>query len=170
MLAGTGAHDTITLITLIIMTTLLSISTAYLQSAVFALASLWGSKQVLAVMSGQGGIAVLVSGAQVIMALITTLSSSDKASTQSVPAALGLWAMSSAGAYGCMAAHRYLVRHPDYAFVVAPVLARRDQADTHPKGFLNDGISKAVFKKNLKLEAAVAIVFIVTLVCTAFAI
>ena len=162
----------LTLPLLIAITLLLAISTAYLQSAVFALASLWGSKEILAVMSGQGGIAVLVSLVQLILAIISAVggggSQADGQGSQSVVAAEGLWALASVSTVGCMMAHRHLRRHPDYAMAIAPVLARRErqgqgQQDGR-KARGDGGMSMAVFRKNLPLEAAVAWVFVVTLV------
>ena len=147
---------------------MLSISTAYLQSAVFALASLWGSKEVLAVMSGQGGIAVLVSLVQLVLAIISALGTNavedDGPGSQSVIAAVGLWALASLAAMGCMMAHRYLRRHSDYAMAIAPVLARRERQTDGSKVGGDSGMSMAIFRKNLSLEVAVAWVFVVTLV------
>lgn len=147
---------------LIILTLLLSLSTAILQWAVFALASLWGSQEILGVMSGQGGIAVLVSGAQVFLAIFSALGSGGAGETagQSRMAGVGLWALGAVGAAGCMAAHRYLVRHPDYDRIMEPLFLRRD-ADERKNG---SEVTKKVFRKNISLELAVAWVFVVTLV------
>ncbi len=163
---------------LIILTLLLALSTAYLQSAVFALASLWGSPEVIGVMSGQGGIAVLVSGTQIILAIISTVRPTGiddgvEQGGQSTLASVGLWALCAAGAFGCMIAHRRLVSHPNYSIVLAPVFARRDHVDMAGEGReAGMGVTKRVLRKNWMLESAVAWVFIVTLVgpslpCTA---
>ncbi len=110
----------------------LGCSTAYLQSATFALASLWGSQEVLAVMSGQGGIAVLVSAAQLILALVAAFGPSapveglpdpsDGAAdgTSGVLAGVGLWALAAAGTSGCFYALRELRGHNEFANVMLP--------------------------------------------------
>ncbi|WVQ98536.1 hypothetical protein IAU59_005662 [Kwoniella sp. CBS 9459] len=124
--------------TLIAITITLSLSTAYLQSAVFALASLWGSDEMIAVMSGQGGIAVLVSGVQWLLAILSATTSSEgrrpgngsedgSAQSASTLAGVGLWALGSAGTLLCVFAHRYLVLHPGYQAVIASVLNRETE-------------------------------------------
>ena len=154
---------------LLIIALLLSVSCAYLQSAVFALAALWGSNETLAVMSGQGGIAVLVSGAQVILAIVSALHSGTPvesgSAAQSTLAGVGLWAIGSLGAVGCMIAHRHLLRHPDYSLVLAPVRARRQALEQGSESIKTKEMSmtRHVFRKNIALEAAVAWVFVVTL-------
>lgn len=147
---------------LIILTLLLALSTAILQWAVFALASLWGSQEMLGVMSGQGGIAVLVSGAQVFLAIFSALGTGGgETAGQSRMAGVGLWALGAIGAGVCMAAHRFLVRHPEYEKVMEPLYIRQD-GNERKNG---SEISRKVFKKNILLEIAVAWVFVVTLVC-----
>ncbi|KAK8869994.1 hypothetical protein IAR55_000564 [Kwoniella newhampshirensis] len=161
---------------LIAITIVLSMSTAFLQSAVFALSALWGSTQVLAVMSGQGGIAVLVSAVQSVLAIISATSpnpgsgSGDEVEVSQVSnlAGVGLWALGSVGVVGCLFAHRYLVNHPEYETVIS----------SSASGDTSDGIgadlalgnvkaeeskTKKVFMKNWTLEFAVAWVFVVTL-------
>lgn len=117
-------------------------------------------------MSGQGGIAVLVSGSQVFLAVFSSLGGrTGETSGQSRLAGVGLWALGAIGTAGCMFAHRFLVRHPDYTRVIAPVLERLEgrSLDAHGK---RKGLerSRNVFKKNWALELAVAYVFVVTLV------
>ena len=146
-------------------TLLLALSTAYLQSSVFAFATLRGSTEMLAVMSGQVGIAVLVSGAQMILAVISAIRSTSVGgdTEQSTLAGVGLWALGSAGAFACMIAHQYLFRHPEYSIVLAPILSRAnidsDDEEQHVRG-----VTTRVFWQNIQLEAAVAWVFVVTLV------
>ena len=152
---------------LVTFTLLLSLSTAVLQWAVFALASLWSSQSVLGVMSGQGGIAVLVSGTQVFLAIFSALGAkapSDETQSQSTLAGVGLWALGGVGTVGCIYAHRYLMRHPDYASVLAPLLSRREEAGNSETKRKDREVLKRVFKRNLLLEIAVAWVFVVTLV------
>lgn len=139
-------------------TLLLSLSSSYLQSAVFALAALWGSTEMLAVMSGQGGIAVVVSGVQLALAIVDAgRSSGGSAEKHSTLAAEGLWAMGAAGAVVCLAALKHLTEHPDYVAVLAPLVQREEISGKRH-------VSRRVFMKNIRLEAAVAFVFIVTLV------
>jgi len=161
-----SANSALLLPLLISVTLLLSLSTAYLQSAVFALASSWGSSQVLAVMSGQGGIAVLVSGVQIILAIILALKPADAEGSQSMLAGVGIWGLTALGAFGCILAHRRLIRHPNYSVTIAPILARleRSGVEVDNKRDVGKGVSKRVFRKNWKLETAVALVFVVTLV------
>lgn len=153
------------------MTLSLSCATAYLQSAVFALASLWGSQEVLAVMSGQGGIAVIVSATQVLLALIFSFGPSAPAeglpnepdedvATQSTLAGAGLWAIASLGAAGCYFALKTLERHREYEKVMAPFETRL--AD----GAVGEGehLTREVLRKNWVLEFSVAWVFVITLV------
>jgi equilibrative nucleoside transporter 1/2/3 len=159
---------------LLLMTTSLACSTAYLQSAVFALAALWGSDETLAVMSGQGGIAVLVSFAQVILAVLGAMrrsapQSGTNASVQSTLAGVGLWAISAVGAAGCIYAHTVLKAHVEYPNVLAPVIARGAESARAggmgaPGGDVKQGVTGRVFRKNKELEMAVAWVFVVTLV------
>ncbi|WVF72400.1 hypothetical protein IAT40_007215 [Kwoniella sp. CBS 6097] len=176
---------TVLFTTLIGITITLSLSTAYLQSAVFALASLWGSGEMIAVMSGQGGIAVLVSGIQCLLAVISASTPrSDQRSedgdtssaSASTLAGVGLWALGSAGTVLCVFAHRYLVLHPGYQAVIASVINREAEeggigADvgriatttTKRDGTGSSSLTRRVFMKNLSLEMAVAWVFVVTL-------
>jgi len=166
-----STNSTFLLPLLLIVTLLLSLSTANLQSAVIALASLWGSPQVLAVMSGQGGIAVLVSGTQVTLAIISALNATGinegvENGSQSTLAGVGLWSLAAIGALGCMLAHRYLMLHPDYSLVLAPAYARRDHMvdDSDASKEFEMSVTRRVLRQNWMLESAVAWVFIVTLV------
>ncbi|WWC69661.1 uncharacterized protein I206_103604 [Kwoniella pini CBS 10737] len=146
-------------------TVILSISTAYLQSGVFALSALWGSKEILAVMSGQGGIAVLVSLVQLFLAIIAAGSKNgpvegDNGETKaSTLAGVGLWALGSAGTIGCLFAHRFLMRHSQYSLITSSSSSTRTSEDQEEK----KGLTRKVFKKNLVLMIAVAWVFVVTL-------
>lgn len=101
----------------------------------------------LAVMSGQGGIAVLVSGVQVALAFISALSQGgttpEKDGPQAIVSGLGLWALAAAGAVGCLAAHKAI------------------RVDAIPR---ESAPAMKVFRKNWVLELAVAWVFVVTLV------
>lgn len=145
---------------LLLITLLLSLSTSYLQSAVFALAALWGPKETLAVMSGQGGVACIVSLAQVILAMVATgRAGIPENGHDSTRPAQALWFIGALGAVACLAALRHLSTHPDYAIVLAPLAQREVSVDVTSKD-----MTKRVFIKNLPLEFAVAFVFTVTLV------
>ncbi|WRT66915.1 uncharacterized protein IL334_003880 [Kwoniella shivajii] len=149
-------------------TTILSISTAYLQSGVFALASLWGSKEILGVMSGQGGIAVLVSLVQLVLAMIssshqqTTLpgDGDEQVTKASTLAGVGLWALGSIGSLACLVAHRYLLSHSEYTSIST---STNTNGNADYDGEEKKGLTYKVFKKNMLLMIAVAWVFIVTL-------
>jgi equilibrative nucleoside transporter 1/2/3 len=130
---------------ILILTLSLNFSTSYFQSSVLALASLWGSAEVLASMSGQGGVAVLISLAQVSLAIIGAMSDSTKTLSTSISssgpghgsshgagssgeadgarpstlAAVGLWALGSIGIGLCLFAFRYLRNHPTYSIITS---------------------------------------------------
>ncbi|GHJ84256.1 hypothetical protein NliqN6_0658 [Naganishia liquefaciens] len=88
-------------IALIALTLIFSYATSYLQSSVLAIAALWGPQEMLAVMSGQGGIAVLISAVQVYIAVMGVYASADAAivkgpsdgspSTAELASGMGLW-------------------------------------------------------------------------------
>ncbi|WVQ70358.1 uncharacterized protein L199_008585 [Kwoniella botswanensis] len=147
--------------TIVLATVILSISTAYLQSGVFALSALWGSKEILAVMSGQGGIAVLVSLVQLILAIIATRNKQEeKGSKASTMAGVGLWAAGSIGTMACLVAHRYLMDHPEYSSITNSTSTMLPEDNPREE---KKGLTRKVFKKNSLLMVAVAWVFIVTL-------
>ncbi|KAL0250237.1 hypothetical protein I308_102410 [Cryptococcus tetragattii IND107] len=152
---------------LIFISLVLSFSTAYLQSSVFALSSLWGSEQTLGVMSGQGGIAVLVSGVQFVLAFVSAIAKSDngqgdEGEEASKLAGVGLWAACSLGVVGCFMASRYLKRHPKYLDVVAPKFATSELNGVEGNK-RESGTTRKLFKKNWELNLAVAWVFVVTI-------
>jgi equilibrative nucleoside transporter 1/2/3 len=138
-------------------TLVLSLACSYLQSAVFGLAALWGSKEMLAVMSGQGGIAVLVSGTQLLLAIFDAGRANSPGNSPSSLAAEGLWALAAAGTIICLAALKHLTEHPDYAAVLAPLFQREEVSGKR-------GVTRKVFRKNIRIEFAVAFIFVVTLV------
>ena len=159
---------------LIVIVVFLSLSTAILQWAVFALASLWSSSSMLAVMSGQGGIAVVVSFVQVFLAVFSALGAKtvprDGESVpigtqdQSTLAGVGLWAMAALGTLACMSAHRYISNHPDYLTILGPIIHRREEGETETTKRKDREVLSRVFRKNAWLELSVAWVFVVTLV------
>lgn len=143
----------------------LNLSTSYFQSAALALASLWGSSEILAALSGQGGVAVLISLVQVILAVVGALGSDEEAGDEapSMLAGVGLWGLGSAGAGLCWLAYRFLVSHPAYERVVG--VSMRTERLGH------EGVKKGnwdrtvgVLDKNKLLYLAVALDFAVTLV------
>ncbi|OWT42198.1 solute carrier family 29 (equilibrative nucleoside transporter), member 1/2/3 [Cryptococcus neoformans] len=152
---------------LVFISLVLSFSTAYLQSSVFALSSLWGSEQTLGVMSGQGGIAVLVSGIQFVLAFVSVIAKSDngqgdEGEEASKLAGVGLWAACSLGVVGCFMASRYLKRHPKYLDVLAPKFATNELNSV--EGNKRESVTtRKLLKKNWELNLAVAWVFVVTL-------
>ena len=173
---------TLALVVLLLITLTLGASTAYLQSAVIALAALWGSGEMISVMSGQGGIAVLVSGVQLALAIVTAMGaksqgkagdSDDGGGTGAEPAAdepsmavgVCLWGLCALAAVGCLYASRFLQRHEQYAGVMRAKTASLPPAGAYDIGVgaSNDGKTSRVFRKNAKVEFAVAWVFIVTL-------
>ena len=143
----------------------LNLSTSYFQSAALALASLWGSSEILAALSGQGGVAVLISLVQVVLAVVGALGSDQEADDEepSMLAGVGLWGLGSAGAGLCWLAYRFLVSHPAYERVVG--VSMRIERLGH------EGVKKGnwdrtvgVLDKNKLLYLAVALDFAVTLV------
>lgn len=147
---------------LVVLTLVLALTCSYLQSACIALAALWGSQETLAVMSGQGGIAVLVSGAQVILAVLdSSRTKTPEDASSSTLAAFGLWALGAGWAVVCILALRRLTENPDIIDVLAPLAARTEGGGDRAK---NGRVTRLVARKNIRLELAVAFAFIVTLV------
>ena len=154
---------------MVLLTLLLTFSTAYYQSAVIALASLWGSKPMLAVMSGQGGIAVLVTIAQLLLAILSAMRvTSDlpdvvpgvpigELPKPSLLAGVGLWGLGSLGAALCFLAFRMLQAHQEYPRVISASIVQ----DKEKVGWVT---TRRVLRKNALLYWAVALDFAITLV------
>lgn len=144
---------------LLLIAVLLAFTSSYLQSAVVALAALWGSTEIVAVMSGQGGIAVLVSLVQVVLAVIQTTANRTpgKEVISSNFIAEGLYIIGALNALLGLACLRYLVTLPDFS-KVSSARERRQTLAT------DKDMLKRVFLKNYAVEFAVSFVFIVTLV------
>jgi equilibrative nucleoside transporter 1/2/3 len=125
-------------------------------------------------MSGQGGIAVLVSFVQVFLAVFSALGTKSApedgesipvgTQAQSTLAGVGLWALGAIGTVACMSAHRYLAQHPDYLAVLAPIIHRSEETETETSKRKGREILSRVFRKNARLEFSVGWVFVVTLV------
>jgi hypothetical protein len=141
----------------------LNLSTSYFQSAALALASLWGSTEILAALSGQGGVAVLISLVQVILAIVGALGSDQDAEDEapSMLAGVGLWGLGSVGAGLCWLAFRFLISHPAYERVVA---SSREAVTTGVGKKSNWNRTVKVLDKNKLLYLAVALDFAITLV------
>lgn len=148
---------------LLVITFFLNISGSYFQSAALALASLWGSTEILAALSGQGGIAVLISSVQVLLAIIGALGSKAVVEDEapSMLAGVGLWALGTVGAGLCWLAFRYLASHPAYERITAVKRVEGDQTALGQSGWDR---TMRVMGKNKLLYLAVALDFAVTLV------
>jgi equilibrative nucleoside transporter 1/2/3 len=155
----------------------LNVSGSYFQSAALALASLWGSTEILAALSGQGGIAVLISLVQVVLAVASALGSTtsqqipdgdEAAEVPSMIAGVGLWALGTVGAVLCWLAFKFLASHPSYDRIAT--VKHHDHADQGPSGGVGPGRdgnwdrTVKVLGKNKLLYLAVALDFAITLV------
>jgi equilibrative nucleoside transporter 1/2/3 len=181
------------LATLILLAAVLAGATSYLQSSVFAIASLWGSREILAVMSGQGGIAVLISLVQVYLAILAAYASKGPQSDEpqdgrtdkaTIISGMGLWLLGTLSLGACIYARRRITRQRHFERTVdvdaaeqyeeidqTDPIAVDDEAEVDPlaKSVLSvrdtgERRTMNVFKKNLLLEFSVAWVFVVTLV------
>jgi hypothetical protein len=142
----------------------LNLSGSYFQSAALALASMWGPAEILAALSGQGGVAVLISLVQVILAIIGVLGANQPAGDEkpSMLAGVGLWGLGSIAAGLCWLAFRFLISHPAYERIVGSGSINAVGVDSGKKG--NWDRSMVVLRKNKLLYLAVALDFAVTLV------
>lgn len=147
---------------LIVLTLALALTCSYLQSACIALAALWGPNKTLAVMSGQGGIAVLVSGAQAFLEVMNASRVKiPEEGGSSILAASVLWALSAGWVIVCIIALQHLTANPAIHDVLAPLTMRTEGGVDRAK---NGRVTRLVARKNIRLEFAVAFAFIVTLV------
>lgn len=112
-------------------------------------------------MSGQGGIAVLVSATQLILAAIGALNGSSGGGKPSSSIGELLWVLAGLGAIGCQFALGHLAARPECREVMMQVERRREEGS---RGEGGKGRTKSILKKNARLELAVAWVFTVTLV------
>lgn len=154
-----SASPALTLLVELGATALLCGCNAYFQSAVFALAALWGSRETLAVMSGQGGIAVLVAGTQLVIAL-ASIGSASSEGAPSTWAGVALWALGSTGILGCLYCLKVLERRPELSQVLGGVGSDGLEGAKH--GGL--AVTKRIVRKNWRINLAVAWVFVVCLV------
>jgi hypothetical protein len=125
---------------------------------------MWGPTEILAALSGQGGVAVLISLVQVILAVIGALGGSQPAGDEkpSMLAGVGLWGLGSIAAGLCWLAFRFLTTHPAYERVVGSGRIDAVAFEGGKKG--NWDRSLVVMRKNKLLYLAVALDFAVTLV------
>lgn len=170
-----------------LLTIALAANTALLQSSVIALASQWGSSEMLAVMSGMGGIAVLISVAQFVLSLLNVLSvrreKNDTAPLTSRPVTKGeivvgtsLWILAALASFGCFVRSRKIVKSQPYKSVTAPAEEASEElfSGVTEEGDIEEVSIRArkadvsgnweIFKKNVLLNISVAFVFVVTLV------
>ena len=125
---------------------------------------MWGPTEILAALSGQGGVAVLISLVQVTLAVIGALGGSQPAGDEkpSMLAGVGLWGLGSIAAGLCWLAFRFLTTHPAYERIVGSGRIDAVGIEGGKKG--NWDRSLVVMRKNKLLYLAVALDFAVTLV------
>ncbi|KAJ7179489.1 nucleoside transporter-domain-containing protein [Mycena filopes] len=156
---------------------------AYLQTAVIVIASLFGPTAIQAVMSGQAGVAVAVSGVQVFSAVASVwgrsretvmaeLSSGEPAERS----AFIFFSLSTVFLIASAAAHGWLVTMPAYKAVAGSLEHQKgadESADSDElRGLVSTGRNESldergqiwrVAKANVTYEVAVSLVFLVTL-------
>lgn len=155
---------------------------SYLQTAVVAIASLFGPTAMQSVMSGQAAVGVVVSGVQVLSAA-ASIHGARIAAANAEPYDAGaaearsaflFFGLSTIFLIATIGAHAWLVRMPAYQLVVAPFEQAKLQGQHRGAGMLgsaggDDAASEKgrilrVAKTNVLYEVAVAYVFLVTLV------
>jgi solute carrier family 29 (equilibrative nucleoside transporter), member 1/2/3 len=157
---------------------------SYLQSPVFAIASIFGPSTVQAVMAGKAAVAVMVNLVQLVGAAIS-LYTSRRQSIQSrkTPEETSAFvSLAFATCFLCISlfAHSWLIQTPEYKILITPIKLRIVEAgqleehqalmsSTDPAINPNPETARErivrVAKANIIYEIAVAYVFIVTLVC-----
>lgn len=159
---------------------------SYLQASVIAVASLFGPATVQSVMTGQGAVAVVVSGVQVLSAIASVWGASPEAiSTYEADgvaeerSAFIFFALSTVFLLMTTAAHGWMITMPAFKAIVAPfersksaVLAsegrshERESLVSSGQPSIVDAKSQVfrVAKANITYEMAVSYVFVVTLV------
>ncbi|KAF7331780.1 Nucleoside transporter [Mycena kentingensis (nom. inval.)] len=149
---------------------------AYLQTAIIVIASLFGPSAVQALMSGQAGVAVAVSGVQVFTAAASTWSrpkeevltarGSDEPEESS---AFVFFTLSTVFLVVAAAAQGWLVTMPAYKTIAASLERQKRSTAGETSGLVSTGRSDGkaqiirVAKANALLEFAVAYIFIITL-------
>ncbi|KAH8830584.1 nucleoside transporter-domain-containing protein [Flagelloscypha sp. PMI_526] len=152
---------------------------SYLQCAVVQIASVFGPIGMSVNMQGQAAVAVVVSGIQVISAMMSIWAHDDQttlASPSGDPAATSASAFFTISAIFLLAttvAHAWLIRTPEYKRVAVsieiqkPDILAQETATLISRGRENDEEHHsrllAILKSNALYEIAVALVFTVTL-------
>ncbi len=153
---------------------------SYLQTAIVAIASLFGPSAMQAVMSGQAAVGVVVSAVQVLSASASIHTGGDSSdllqpdeTAAETQAAFLFFSLSTIFLVVTNICHAWLVRLPVYKNAIAPFEhakarnardhARTGSADSATISFDKTHILR-LFKVNIIYEAAVAYVFVVTLV------
>jgi equilibrative nucleoside transporter 1/2/3 len=156
---------------------------SYLQTAVVAVASLFGPAAMQAVMAGQAVIAVAVSGVQVVSAIASTWGKARSSASDSSPeegSAFFFFTLSTLFVFASVIAHNWLINSSTYKAVAAPLEQHAikllpSSMDSSPESLLPRGKSEAgddwrqavrIAKANITYEIAVAYIFVITLVCT----
>ena len=140
---------------------------SYLQTAVVAVASLFGHTAMQSVMTGQAAVGVVVSGVQVLSAAASmssagagqTVASSSEPEEQSAFIFFGLSTLFLVVAIGVQT---WFVSLSDYNTVVRQASSEGHVAKTDAKGFM-----WRMTKTNAEFNFAVGYVFVITLVCLA---
>ncbi|RPD66694.1 hypothetical protein L226DRAFT_549482 [Lentinus tigrinus ALCF2SS1-7] len=159
---------------------------SYLQTAVVAVASLFGPSAMQAVMSGQAAVAVVISGVQVLSALASVRGSKPEAAavaSSSEPeeqSAFIFFGLSTVFLVVCAAVHSWLVSLPAYKSVVSQTMSRERLDVAEETGLLEESGSSIddrrhgkehgqttqvvrIAKTNAIFNFAVGYVFVVTL-------
>lgn len=158
---------------------------SYLQTATIQVASLFGPHTVQAMFTGQGAVAVVVSGVQVASATVSTWGASQETISTYVlgdgsaeeRSAFIFFGLSTLFLLFSLAAHAWLVSMPIYKTVAAPLEHKAITGSTtdeiqglvsgHRHEFHDEKKRiMRVARLNVTYEVAVAYVFIVTLVST----
>ena len=172
--------------TLIILVAVLSaVCVSYLQPPVFAVASIFGPREIQAVMAGQAAVGVVVNLVQFVSAAISLRSKSGQSGrTPEEISAFVCFAFATCLLCVSLVAHSWLVRTPAYKILIVPIEQRitRDNLEERRALLWSSDVSHAtnpkketprerivrVARANVISELAVAYVFIVTLVCSSF--
>lgn len=157
-----------------------AVAGSYLQTALIAIASLFGPAAVQAMMAGQAAVAVAVSGVQVVSAAASTWGrSSSFVSDGSAEehSAFIFFTLSTLFLLVSAGIHSWFMGFPSYKAIAAPLeqqaASKADSITSQPlmsrgRSEANDDRRQAirVAKANITYEVAVGYVFVVTLVST----
>lgn len=157
---------------------------SYLQTAVVAVASLFGPLAMQAVMSGQAAVAVAISGIQVISAVASVRGTSPQeilpSSEPAEQSAFFFFAISTVFLVVCAGVHTWLTKLPAYKSIVSRAATHGHSASPEGAGLLGGSADPddhehwkedskhqvvRIAKTNGIYNIAVSYVFVVTLVC-----